>query len=48
LPLVKAIMELHGGSLELHSELGVGTQVCITFPAERAVLDPTAAASRAA
>jgi signal transduction histidine kinase len=48
LPLVKAIMELHGGTLDLKSELGVGTQVCITFPAERAVIDPNAAAARAA
>jgi signal transduction histidine kinase len=35
LPLVKAIMELHGGSLELKSELGVGTQVTVIFPPER-------------
>ena len=35
LPLVKAIMELHGGRIELHSELGVGTEVTVTFPPER-------------
>jgi two-component system cell cycle sensor histidine kinase PleC len=35
LPLVKAIMELHGGRLELASELGVGTQVTVIFPPER-------------
>jgi signal transduction histidine kinase len=35
LPLVKAIMELHGGRLELKSELGVGTEVTVTFPPER-------------
>jgi signal transduction histidine kinase len=35
LPLVKAIMELHGGRLELKSELGVGTQVTVVFPPER-------------
>ena len=35
LPLVKAIMELHGGRLELRSELGVGTQVTVVFPPER-------------
>jgi signal transduction histidine kinase len=35
LPLVKAIMELHGGRLELKSELGVGTQVTVIFPPQR-------------
>jgi signal transduction histidine kinase len=35
LPLVKAIMELHGGRLELKSELDVGTQVPVVFPPER-------------
>ena len=35
LPLVKAIMELHGGRLDLKSELGVGTQVTVAFPPER-------------
>jgi two-component system cell cycle sensor histidine kinase PleC len=35
LPLVKAIMELHGGRLELKSELDVGTQVTVIFPRER-------------
>ncbi|MFZ2004523.1 MAG: ATP-binding protein [Stellaceae bacterium] len=39
LPLVKAIMEMHGGRLELKSELGVGTQVTVIFPPER-VLAP--------
>jgi signal transduction histidine kinase len=35
LPLVKAIMELHGGRLELTSELDIGTQVTVIFPRER-------------
>ena len=35
LPLVKAIMEMHGGRLELKSELGVGTQATVIFPPER-------------
>ncbi len=35
LPLVKAIMEMHGGRLELKSQLGVGTQVTVVFPPER-------------
>jgi len=39
LPLVKAIIELHGGSLSLSSTVGVGTRVTITFPRERAVFD---------
>lgn len=37
LPLVKALTELHDGSLVLQSELGVGTTVTVRFPAERAV-----------
>lgn len=48
LPLVKAIMEAHGGCLELRSELGVGTKVSATFPAQRAVIDPEAQTSRVA
>jgi signal transduction histidine kinase len=43
LPLVKAIMEIHGGRLELKSELGVGTEVAVTFPPERIVFDPSLA-----
>lgn len=35
LPLTKALIELHGGELDLQSELGVGTTVAIRFPAER-------------
>ena len=35
LPLVKAIMELHGGWLDLKSDLGAGTQVTVVFPPER-------------
>jgi signal transduction histidine kinase len=42
LPLSKQLMELHGGSLRLDSEPGVGTTVTLTFPAERLVsLDRT-------
>ncbi|HEX6441051.1 MAG TPA: ATP-binding protein [Stellaceae bacterium] len=48
LPLVKAIMELHGGSVELHSEVGVGTRVRVTFPPERAVRQPLAPSRRSA
>jgi signal transduction histidine kinase len=35
LPLSKRLMELHGGTLELRSEPGVGTTVTITIPADR-------------
>ena len=37
LPLSKQLMEVHGGSLRLDSEPGVGTTVTLTFPAERIV-----------
>jgi len=37
LPLSKAFVELHGGSLELESEVGAGTTVTIRFPARRVV-----------
>ena len=40
LPLVKAIMEMHGGRLRLRSTLGTGTAVTVVFPPERAILDP--------
>lgn len=35
LPLVKAMIEMHGGTLELDSEIDVGTTVTICFPPER-------------
>jgi signal transduction histidine kinase len=38
LPLSQKLMELHGGTLEIESELGVGTVVTITFPTERTVI----------
>ena len=46
LPLVKAIMELHGGTLQLRSDVGAGTQASVTFPPDRAVLDPVGKISR--
>jgi signal transduction histidine kinase len=48
LPLVKAIMDLHGGKIELHSEVGVGTRVSVTFPAFRAIVGPNNEKSRSA
>jgi signal transduction histidine kinase len=38
LPLTKALVELHGGRLQVESELGQGTVVRIVFPAERTVM----------
>ncbi len=35
LPLTKSFVEMHGGSLELKSSLGDGTEVTLRFPAER-------------
>jgi len=35
LPLVKSLMELHGGWLEIESEKGMGTTARLVFPAER-------------
>ena len=37
LPLVKGLMEAHGGTLELTSEIGVGTTATVRFPKERIV-----------
>ncbi|MHA1537353.1 MAG: PAS domain-containing sensor histidine kinase [Alphaproteobacteria bacterium] len=38
LPLVKSLVEMHGGTIKLESELGTGTIATVCFPAER-VLD---------
>ena len=45
LPLTKALVELHGGNLDLQSEVGAGTTVTLRFPAER-VIAPTASKAR--
>ena len=37
LPLTKSLVELHGGSLDLQSQVGAGTTVTVRFPAERIV-----------
>jgi signal transduction histidine kinase len=37
LPLARSLMELHGGRLDLESEVGVGTTVTVSFPAERLI-----------
>lgn len=35
LPLTKALVDLHGGSMDLQSEVGVGTTVLVRLPATR-------------
>ncbi len=37
LPLSISLTELHGGSLDLQSEIGIGTTVTVRFPIERTV-----------
>jgi len=37
LPLTESLVELHGGSLDLQSQVGIGTTVTVRFPAERIV-----------
>jgi signal transduction histidine kinase len=44
LPLVRAMMELHGGTFQLTSEVGVGTEAKIVFPLDRVVFPEQAAA----
>ncbi len=37
LPMVRALVELHDGSLEVESELGAGTTTTVRMPVERVV-----------
>ncbi len=37
LPLTNSLVELHGGSLNLDSQIGVGTTVAVRLPASRIV-----------
>jgi signal transduction histidine kinase len=48
LPLVKAMIELHGGVLELNSTLGVGTEATMIFPPSRLEMQPLKPTSIAA
>ena len=41
LPISKALVELHGGSLDLQSELGIGTTVTVRLPAARIEISTT-------
>ena len=45
LPIVQGFVELHGGSFSLKSKVRVGTEILITFPAER-VMKPLAAVAQ--
>jgi PAS domain S-box-containing protein len=40
LSLIKSLIEMHGGTIELESELGDGTIVTVRFPAERVLHRP--------
>jgi signal transduction histidine kinase len=40
LPLVKSLVELHGGSFELQSKVGVGTTAIVIFPESRRLKAP--------
>jgi signal transduction histidine kinase len=46
LPIVNALVELHGGQLLIGSKPGIGTTVTVVFPRDRVIRD--AAATRAA
>ncbi|HVB17723.1 MAG TPA: ATP-binding protein [Stellaceae bacterium] len=48
LPAVKAIVELHGGTVELKSTMAVGTEVTVVFPIDRVVAEPPAEPARSA
>jgi signal transduction histidine kinase len=41
LPLVKRLIELHGGRIEIRSEVGIGTTVRLVFPPDRVAPRPT-------
>ena len=45
LPIVKGLVELHGGRFDLRSEIGVGTEAVVIFPEQRA-MTPADASSR--
>lgn len=46
LPIARALVEAHGGSLDLQSEVGIGSVVTITLPSERIVRSEHASGQR--
>jgi signal transduction histidine kinase len=40
LPLARSLIQLHGGDLTLHSEIGIGTTATLAFPAARTIPPP--------
>ena len=46
LPLVKRLVELHGGTVAIDSEAGLGTTVTVALPANRLVAAPAQAEDR--
>jgi signal transduction histidine kinase len=45
LPLTKALVELHGGTMTIRSEKGRGTEVAVTLPPSRVVKSKRSAAA---
>jgi two-component system cell cycle sensor histidine kinase PleC len=43
LPIAKALIELHGGNLDIRSEANEGTEIAITFPGRDSITAPAAA-----
>jgi signal transduction histidine kinase len=43
LAITRRLVELHGGRIEIQSEVGQGTTVLVTLPAERLIIDSKAA-----
>ena len=48
LPIVRSLIDLHGGTVELDSEPGIGTIVTMEFPPARTIVSRTARESSAA
>jgi signal transduction histidine kinase len=48
LAIVHSIVDMHGGSIEVESHVGIGSRFTVTLPADPRVAEGTAAASQAA